>query len=451
MSKEYFYAGRWDKEVTGTNGAAGVVIMPAGLPREALARRPFGKRKHDEQPRLFPLEEPRRLLDPQVYLSTLDPEKCRRTCARLASYRWFAKDGKEQYDSDEGTQAAWHRKMRDNVTEIWSAPGSDSESIKRVVKDVVADQLYFQCEWLILPSPLTMNHSSNYSVELEWLDEGMSYAAKAAPEVSALVTIAISDRCLIEIPPADNALLNTIADQVTARAPAGVYLVLEQAFEQGYYCTDDETIASILRLVTLLKAGGVPRVMLSYCGVLGLAGLCAGADAWVSGWYQSERRLQLKGLEEKIEEPHARAAYYSHPFASEIHVGVDLPALSKAGLIEPFLDETSATRELNRALRAKAALPADWRPTSLKTSRSHFNQAAIRETAKVAALPDDTARRRYAIEWLTNATKLAVSLREKKQKPRTEIAHQRRWRDAFIANGGSDQSSQTGAEGTPRS
>lgn len=289
---------------------------------------------------------------------------------------------------------------------------------------------------------MRVNPSSSYAIELEWMDHGLAHAATAAPGVPALVTVAISDRCLVGLSPADNALLDTIADQVTARAPAGVYLVLEQAYEQGYYSSDDETIASILRLVTLFKAGGVRRVMLSYCGVLGLAGLCLGADTWVSGWYKGERRLQLRDLEDD-DNRRAQAAYYSHPFASEVNVATDLPYLVKEGLIEPFLDETAASRELVRALRTRgAAMPADWRPQSVKSARAHYNQAAIRETARIAELSDDDARLNYAKAWLANATKLAISLRDyKERKDRTEIAHQRRWRDAVTALGGSGQSS----------
>ena len=437
MSKEYFYAGRWDDHVPGTEGAAGVVVMPAGLPREALARRKFGNPKLEEQQPLFPLDEPRRLLDPQVYLATLDPEKCKKTCTRLVSYRWFAKSDKEQYDSSQLSQAKWQQKMREQVTELWNPPQNDTLSIQRVVRDVLADQTQFQCEALILPSPLTINPSSTYSVELEWMDQGLAHAAAAAPATPALVTVAISDRCLVGLPPDENALLDTIADQVTARAPAGVYLVLEQAYEQGYYSSEDDTIASIFRLISLFRAGGVRRVMLSYCGVLGFAGLCLGADAWVSGWYKGERRLQLRDLEDD-DNRRAHSAYYSHPFASEINVAKDLPYLAQEGLIEPFLDETAASRDLVRALRTKgAAIPADWRATSVKSARAHFNQVAIRETARISDLPDDESRVKYAKAWLANATKLALSLRDYKDRnDRTEIAHQRRWREAFTESAG---------------
>src|SRR5258706_8332624 len=96
----------------------------------------------------------------------------------------------------------------------------------------------------------------------------------------------------------ENTLIDIILDQVTARAPDGAYVVLEQANEITYNCTSANTIGALLRLVRGLKDGGLRRVIVSYAGTAGLLTLIAGADAWATGWYRSERRLRLTDIEQ---------------------------------------------------------------------------------------------------------------------------------------------------------
>lgn len=426
MVKEFYFAQRWQEKIRGSAGAAGPVIMPSGIESHALLRRPTVRPGSD----LFD-QVPRRLLDPQVYLSDLQPTRCPTTCARLVSYPWFG-DGKP-FDSGEQTQTEWKQETIAEIQQRWRPPGADDASIGRTVDACIAFQLDLKCEAIILPVPLTRHPASDFSLELSWLELGAARARELAPGVPVLATMAISDTCLGGLDPYGSPLLDTILDQITARFQDGAYVVLEQSNEHGYSITRDETIGAVFRLVRGLKQGGIRRVVVSFCGVAGLAAICLGADAWVSGWRRSERRLQLMDMEDESV-GRAYSAYYSHPLAAEINVQKDLPRIFAAGLLEPLRDLTPKSKSLLASIQTTGKPPLDWRPSPgvVAAAREHFTIAVIRETNRVAALSDD-GRLSYAVEWLTRAEELARGLTViGNLNDRTEITHQRAWRDAFI-------------------
>jgi hypothetical protein len=425
--KEFYYAERWQEHVPGTTGAAGAVVMASGVPSHTLWRR---KRRSLAHGGLFEAPPPRLLFDPQVYLSSLQPEQCRSVCANLVSYPWFVAEDASEFDSKKQRQREWKKAAREEVVSLWRPPQADRKSIERAVNACTELQLRMQCEALILPSPLTRNPSTDYSLELEWLDVGIERAKALSVSQPILATIAISDTCLSGIAPLENALLETIVDQVSARPVDGAYFVLEQANERGYSCVNEDTIGSVLRAISDLKTGGLRKLVVSYCGLAGLAALCVGADAWVSGWRRSERRLQLKDMEDQT--ARAFSAYYSHQLAAEINVQKDLPRILGAELLDALADETEESRPLLASMRQTGRPPINWTGQNIKAARTHFMTAVIRETALVSGLPDDAARRAYASNWLAGATALAAKLTVVGNlNERTEISHQRRWRDAL--------------------
>src|SRR5207248_89204 len=136
------------------------------------------------------------------------------------------------FDSSQQTQAQWRAQAQSAVAESWlGATPTDPAEIEETIRLCVDIEMNVGCEALLLPSPLTTNPTTNYSAELQWLDSGLEIAARTVPDFPRIVTIAISDTCLRGMRPGENALLDAIVDQVTARAPEGAYLVLEQANE----------------------------------------------------------------------------------------------------------------------------------------------------------------------------------------------------------------------------
>lgn len=410
---------------SGIGSISGGLILPAGIPAPTLVRRDLSKR----YPHLK-----RRLLDPQLYLSALPSVTCRSACVNLASYGWFLTDGIKPFESAKQEQAEWKREAKAKIYKSWKGtlPTADAD-ISGVIEKCVGLQASLGCEAVILPSPLTTEFGSDYSVELSWLDRGMAIASKLAPATPRLATIALSDTCLRGIEPWKNDILTIILDQVTARAPDGAYLVIEQSNENGYYCAHPNTIGSLLRLVYELKQTGVQRIVLGLTGIAGLLGLAVGADTWAAGWYRGERRVRLADFDDQM--GMAVPTYYSHKLAGEIHLENDLDRLNMRGLVTVLEDLTPASNGLLRALRAgrKVATVPEWqyRRSNVAAASEHFFTVAGRETEQLSSkTPKECLR--YALDWLTGAEKLASDLYAVGGfATRTELNHQASWLQAY--------------------
>src|SRR5688572_14509315 len=232
--------------------AVGGVIFPAGVALHTLQRRDFD----DEHPHLQ-----RRLLDPQLYLSGLDASACVKSCVNLASYGWFNVDGLAEYDSALMTQGEWKKRAERQVARGWTgrlprAAGTIHATVRRCIET----QRGLGCEAVILPAPLLSDPASDYSSELAWIDAGLQVQSEVDADAPYYVTVAISDSCLRGVDRWASQQLDLVLDQVTARRPRGVYLVIEQANEDGYYISHPNTIGALLRLVRGFKSAGVDRV-----------------------------------------------------------------------------------------------------------------------------------------------------------------------------------------------
>jgi hypothetical protein len=424
MTKEYFAPARHQMTLPGSaSGVDGGVIFPAGVAYNALIRRDLEK----TYPHLR-----RRLIDPQFYLATLLGARCRKACVNLASYGWFPTDGFENYDTEKhGKQNQWKKNAKNNIEGQWTGTlPTDEKGIEKAVRVCVDVQASVGCESIILPAPLITELFTDFSVEGTWLDAGLRLAANSGRR--RLATVAISDSCMRPVPPEKNDLIEMIIDQVSAREPEGVYLVIETS-QEGYYNTDPNTLGSMLRLVHGFKEAGVATVVVSLAGVAGLLALAVGADMICTAWYRSERRLKLADFDDK--EGRAVPTYYSHALASEVDVKEDLDRLTASGLLDELTDVTPASRPLINALRTGKSVSAvaDWeyRIGNVKAAREHFMTVLVRETREFAKLSDAQQRER-ALSWLIGAEALAKKIAGLGAVTgRSEIQHQRPWRIAF--------------------
>jgi hypothetical protein len=426
MPAEFWASAKFQMKIpTGLVGVAGGLILPSGVALPTLERRNLSR----QYPHLA-----RRLLDPQLYLAGLNVSVCRKPCANLTSYGWFAGVPLPAFNSAQQTQAQWAAQARAAVPASWlgQVPATAHE-IEDVVRICAETQQRIGCEAIILPSPLTTSPSSDYSTELQWLDSGLTIARRVAPNVPRIATVAVSDTCLRGFTPADNGLLDVIVDQVTARTPEGAYVLLELANEDGHYCTHPNTVGALLRLVHGLKIGGIERVMVAFAGTAGLLALAVGADAWSTGWYRGERRLRLVDFEQQ--EGRAVPAYYSHNLAGEFHLASDLDRVARAGYLGRLADVTEASDGLIRALAAGRPVSAvpEWqyKQSNVAASIEHFLAVMARETAVLSASSAD-ARIDYAQRWLETADQFASDLYTVGSfNSRTSLNHQRSWREAF--------------------
>jgi hypothetical protein len=426
MAKEFFWPCRihWTMPGKGV-GVSGGIIYPIHLGYHTLRRRNIDK----NYPHLT-----RRLLDPQLYLVGLDPYKCRKKCGYFASYPWFPTKDISEYDSSQHKQRDWQNELTKNVHNLWlgQLPKKYNE-IENTIDNCLKEQESLNCESFILPSLLTVDQSTDYRTEIQWLDAGLKRSKRINDKRQNMATIAISDSCLRLIKPWENELIDLIVDQVSSRELDGAYIVLEQSHEQDYYCTHHNTVGCLLRLAYGLKASGLKRIVVAYAGTAGFLALLAGADIWSSGWYLAERKLKLTNIEDS--EGRAYPAYYSHNFASEIYAKNDIDSIYKNGLLPEIQELTDASKPLHKALKSgyKVDNVAEWRYkiSNVTAAREHFLSSAINRTAEVANLGKDELLV-YGLKWLEGARDLAdiISKYDNRHK-RTAVNHQSAWLRAF--------------------
>ena len=426
MSAEFFSVARYKMALPAdVPGVEGGIIFPSGIASHTLRRRELDS----QYPHLR-----RRLLDPQLYLQGLNPATARKTCGRLATYPWFPISGLEPYNSSKQRQSDWARSAEAVIPQLWdSRVPSNQDVMARLIRSSLQFQSAAGCEALVLPSPLTVDPATDYSTELKWCDLGLSLAHEVAPDKAALVTIALSDTALRSFDPWRSAFLDLLLDQLTARVPAGAYIVLESANEQGYYITHPNTLGALLRLVHVLKSCGVGRIVVANVGIAGLVALGAGADTWSTGWYRGERRLKLADFEDST--GRAYPTYYSHQLASECNLETDLDKITGRGFLSSLSDITEASTSLLRALAAgnPASSVPEWthRPSNVRACQEHFLRVALRETLVLSPLAANERRGRV-LTWLRAADDLSRKLFQVGSfNPRTELDHQAAWRTAF--------------------
>lgn len=426
MKKDFYVPAKYKMSIpAGLANVAGGLIFPSGIQAPTLVRRDLSTKYPHLQ---------NRLLDPQIYLSSIPAVTCRRACVNLSSYGWFLTKGIKRYDSAAQNQAQWKADAAAKIHNAWPGnPPTSDVDIRNSVLKCVAFQSGLDCAYVIIPTPLTADLGSNYGIELKWIDLGLEAIAHLASGSKSMATIALSDTCLRGIDPWRNDLLTVIVDQVTSRKPDGAYIVIEQANEHGYFCTHPNTIGSLLRLIFELKAGGISYIVLGPVGIAGLLGLAVGADGWSTGWYRSERRIKMTDYEDQI--GMAVPTYYSHQLAGEIHLESDLDRLQEKGLFRAIEDETAASKGLIRAVRAnrKVSSVPEWehRKSNISAATEHFLQVAARETAFLSQ-KDAAASLNHAHNWLQKAESLASNLFSVGGfNPRTELNHQAAWLKAF--------------------
>ncbi len=411
--------------------------MPSGVQAIALERRYIRPRAAGTQPNIFEgIEElawqsgadESLLLDPQLYLAGLSAHTCGQKCANLVGYPWFDRHDVAPYDSGKITQNEYRDQVRGKIDELWKGLPNRDEDIATAVDEAIHYQLSVGCSEIVLPSPLTIDPGSDYSTEVHWLDLGLKRARALAPDLRALATVAVSDICTFSADPDSNRLLETILDHVTAREPQGVYIVIEQRIDPGYYISSLHTLRTLLRLVGEMQGAGVERIVVSWVGLAGYLSLAAGAHGWASGWYRSERRLKLDDFRDDSG-GRAAPAFYSHRLCGEVHTD-DLDRIRDADLLSLIEEDTPWANDLFRALRAgkKAKTVEQW---TNHAARSHFNSVVIRETDSLLRLPLPS-RVEYVKNWLRTAADIADKISKADiQHDRTTVDHQATWRKAF--------------------
>jgi len=407
----------------------GSILAASTMPMHQLQRRRIDKR----YPHLN-----RRLFDPQLYLVGLDAFQSPKPCVKLATYPWIETNKEfDTYKSNLQTQQKWTEKALKQISAIWKQEEPKGETrIKEALEDCVEFQTSIGVEGIILPSILTSDLSTDYSVERDWLDLGIKVVRKQedAAVLPVYATVAISDVCLTLVKPEENTLLEMITDVVSSREIDGVYLVVEQGGESDdVRCmTAKRSCRSLLELVHTFSKEAKLKVLVNYAGQFGFACRGAGADTWSSGWYKSLHRLRIR---DKLQTGRAYPSFWSHRAAIDIHLEKDFDKIVKAGLLNHIRSGTLASKTLMEAakkgVKVESVLPWRYRQSNVSTCREHYLQASINVEKKLKKKTDAKIRDTIS-KWLADAedgTKKLESVLDVNRK--TKISHVESWSSAF--------------------
>ena len=427
MKSMYYYNAKYTFALPGQapQSIAGGIISAAAMPAGQLVRRDFRKYSYLQH----------RLFDPQLYLSSLDPNVARKSVLNLASWPWFCPEAAPEYDSNEHKSIKdWKDRHAENLLRNW--PGcavGNSEVIAKASRSAVKTQLDLGCEMVILPIPLTTLATQQFASQIEWIDAGIQACKELKVAVPVLATVAISDSVLRGVDATQNPLLHTISNQVSARSElAGVYILPEMASENGYVCTSRDTLLSVLLLTDDFVRGAGKIVVINYVGAFGAVASAAAGSVWSSGYYRSQRRLKLADFEEN--EGRTMPRYHSLKLAGDIGLEHDIESVYRE-FGDRIFTNTKDGETLERALASGTYPPPEWAytPTNITAAAGHYNEAAHR-LGQLSTQGQDK-RVETVQRWLENATFWSRNLQKIgiKPSPQTELTHQAVWLDAFQA------------------
>lgn len=401
----------------------GNIILASAMPSGQLTRRNLKSFPHFR----------RRLFDPQLYLSGLDPDVAKRSVIKLSSYPWFGKHGVPVYDSDKhGSLTDWKELYGEKLLGAWAGhPPSDRKTILEGVRAAVRFQVELGCDAIILPVPLTTLAAQHFDHETSWIDSGIAICRELNVSIPIYATVAISDNLLRGADALQNPLLHTITNHLAARDElSGAYLVIEQPSEDGYVCTSHDTCLALLLMVDDLVRGAGRRVIVSYMGSFGAVAAAAGASIWTAGYYLSQRRLKLADFEETVKR--AKPRFFSLELAGDIGLEEDLETAYKSTVGQSFLTRSTSSATLRAALergRSSSIVPEwEFRTSNITAAAAHYIEVVNTLGLYLSAL-GPKHRREYVHKWLKSAVQLARKLGQLGISPShyTELSHQQVW------------------------
>lgn len=377
-----------------------------------------------------------RLLDPQLYMATLDPAVQPDEVARLASYPWFHGHNVPQYDSGQyKNPTSWKQQYKSHLVAQWTrqVPSGDAE-IARAARAAVELELALGCEAIILPGPLTTVADQTFETELAWVDAGLQACTDLKVSVPVYATVAMAEAVLHNVNPFTNQLIHAISSQIAARQElAGAYVVFEQADPSLYVWTARDPLTALLVLIDDLHRGAGRKVIVNYFGAFGAVATAMGASVWSTGFFQSQRRFNLRAKSGRT-----RPRYYSLSLAGDIGVEDDIRRVQSLGFAQQLFTPTGADSGLRTALSkglGPSAVPEwEYRMGNRTASQNHYMEVVARLGDYLQGL-DEPSRITGIHEWLKQAVVLAALLREKGFSPAgpTDVVHQKVWLDVFEA------------------
>jgi hypothetical protein len=400
----------------------GSIIAASSISAVDLERRKFGNYGHFKK----------KLLDPQLYVATVDPALDPDIVARLAAYPWFHGEDVPKYKSGEhGTRTAWKKKHKGSLVSKWTRTvPTTPDAIRKAARAAVEFQLKLGCDGILLAVPLTTIADQTLQAELDWIEAGIQACADLKVQCPVYATVALSE-AVLHVPALKNPLVHALSNYVASRAElAGAYIVLEQTEPSSYFWNSKDPLMALLVLVDDLVRGAGKKVIVNYVGTFGLVANAVGAEIWSTGYYLMQRRFSLKGMTGI-----ARPRYHSLALAGDIGVKEDLARIRNAGLLDKLMTPTSADAVLRTALangKDPGSVP-EWKysPNNSSAAQEHYLQIVSETGAKLDTM-SPAQRQDWVRKWLIEAVKLVDVIEQKELVGMaTDTSHQKVWLDVF--------------------
>jgi len=400
----------------------GSIVAASAISPVDLQKRRFGQHAHLAQ----------RLLDPQLYMASVDPALDGETVAKLAAYPWFHGGAVPRYDSGlHKNRMAWKATHRAKLISMWNRTvPTETVEVRKSARAAVEYQQQAGWKGIILPGPLTTIADQTLQSELAWIDAGLDACAALQIKEPVFATIAISE-ALLHVDPLKNPLLHSLSNTVAARPElAGAYVVLEQSDPGSYFWTEKDPLASLLTIVDDLYRGAQKRVIVNYVGTFGLVARAVGAEIWASGYYLMQRRFSLRAQGGR-----AHPRYHSLALAGDVGLKEDIGAIYRAGLADRVMTPTDADAVLRKALR-EGRKPEDvpqWKysQSNCSAAQEHYLRVVSDTGARLDKM-SDAERQEWVGNWLRDSVALVRVLKQKNVAgPATDTRHQQVWLDVF--------------------
>ncbi len=406
----------------------GGIMLGSKIAKHTLERRKIGK---------IPFMA-NRYFDPQLYMSSINAYECSEDCVKLSSYPWFGTKNVQEYESKELNQKQWKENAQKTILDSWlGETPSEPSLVREMVKECIDFQITLGCSGIIFPSPLTFDFSTDYALELMWLDCGLEYIKSAEIKLPVFPTVALADSWLRLQDPSSNQLIQLILDSISAREVQGVYFLIEQGNEKQdtRYMANSRALESALYITHVFANVCRLRVITNFFGPFGLVLEAAGAEAWASDWYKSLVRFRL-GDVPKPATARAWPSFWSYPLIADISLESEFEALMYSGFMNRIKDVTPASDNLFRGVSNRVPVNqiVDWRfaQSNVAAAIEHYELSAI-QAEKLHNNYTDTKRLDFVEKWLINAADLATQIKGVLPKPlRTKLDHVFAWRDAFL-------------------
>lgn len=374
------------------------------------------------------------LLDPQLYLCSLDSKDCKPTYDKIVSYPWLKKDEPQITGSKIKKVSAATTSCAVAADPI-KLPVADVD-ILACIKSCLEVQRGFGATHLIVPTPLATAREDQFSEQLKWLK--LSSTLKEEYELPFLATIALADETLLNCTFDENLMIQTILDNAAVMPHIDGYYVLVERDSTSIQVTEVDVARALLELSYNLGQLQEKTVVINFADVFGLVCMAAGASAFGSGYTTKERRLSFDDFIQRGGGM-ALPRYYSNTLIGDFYSERDINKIVKLKLLRYITGDikTTHSRSLMDALSRKIKISTvqAWKETRSNTATAarHRVDCLVEQANVLGAIDNFENRLTEMFAWIQEAESKMEYLKSRlKDDPLNEDGrHLSVWRKAI--------------------